>query len=102
MHHRQTPLMSIQMPPAELHALAGTLCAAAADAAEIAPRLDRAGSVGEALQPAVEAFLDSHRAAGRALAGELDWLAATVAAVADSWVALDRGLLAARGRRGVG
>lgn len=90
--------MSIEMPAAEVHALAGTLRAAAADAEEIAPRLDGAGDVGETLQPAVEAFLDCHRTAGRALAGELGWLGGTVDAVADSWVALDRGLLASRGR----
>jgi hypothetical protein len=92
--------MSIEMPAAEVHALAGTLRGAAADAEEIAPRLDRVGNVGEALQPGVEAFLDSHRTAGRALAGELAWLGATVAAVADSWLALDRALLASRGRAG--
>jgi hypothetical protein len=50
------------------------------------------------LQSAVEAFLDGHRTAGRALAGELAWLGATVAAVADSWLALDRALLASRDR----
>jgi hypothetical protein len=94
--------MSIEMPAAEVHALAGTLRAAAAHAEEIAPRLHGAGAVGDALQPAAEAFLDAHRTTGRALAGELGWLAATVAAVADSWLALDRGLLAARGRGGAG
>jgi hypothetical protein len=94
--------MSIEMPAAEVHALAGTLRAAAAHAGEIAPRLHGAGDVGGALQPAAEAFLDAHRTAGRALAGELGWLAATVAAVADSWLALDRGLLAARDRGGAG
>ncbi|MGY1802003.1 hypothetical protein ACI78T_01835 [Blastococcus sp. SYSU D00922] len=90
--------MSIEMPAAEVHALAGTLRAAAAHAEEIAPRLDGAGDVGETLQPAVETFLDCHRTAGRALAGELGWLGGTVDAVADSWLALDRGLLASRGR----
>jgi hypothetical protein len=93
--------MSIEMPAAEVRAMAGTLRGAAADAEEIGARLDRAGDVGDALQPAVEAFLDSHRTAGRALAGELAWLVATVAAVADSWLALDRGLLASRGRAAV-
>ena len=92
--------MSIEIPPAEVHALADTLREGAADAEEIAPRLDRAGDVGEILRPGVEAFLDSHRAAGRALVGELGWLAATVGAIADSWVALDRGLLASRDRVG--
>jgi len=90
--------MSIEMPGAEVRAMADTLRGAADDAEEIGARLDRAGDVGDALQPAVQAFLDSHRTAGRALAGELAWLGATVAAVADSWLALDRGLLASRGR----
>jgi len=90
--------MSIEMPAAEVHALAGTVRRAASNAEEIDARLDRAGNVGDILQPAVEAFLDSHRTAGRALAGELAWLAATIAGVADSWSALDRGLLASRGR----
>jgi hypothetical protein len=92
--------MSIELPPGEVHALADRLRAAAADAGEIAARLDRAGNVGDVLQPRVEAFLDAHRAAGRALAGELGWLGATVAAVADSWLAMDRQLLASRGRTG--
>ena len=96
--HRQTPGMSIEMPPAEVHALAGTLRRAAAHADEIAPRLDGPGNVGETLQPAVEAFLDGYRTAGRALAGELGWLSATVDAVAGSWLALDAGLLASHGR----
>lgn len=95
---RHTPGMSIEMPAAEVRALAGTLRAAAADGEEIAPRLDVGGDVGPTLQPAVEAFLDAQRTAARALAGELGWLGATVEAVADSWLALDRGLLASRGR----
>jgi hypothetical protein len=90
--------MSIEMPAAEVHALAGTLRGAAGNAEEIGARLDPAGNVGNALQPAVEAFLDGQRTAGRALAGELAWLGATVAAVADSWLALDRVLLASPGR----
>jgi uncharacterized protein YukE len=55
--------MSIEMPPAELRALAGTLRGAAETAEEIPARLG-----------------------------------ATVAAAADSWLDLDRGLLASRGR----
>jgi hypothetical protein len=90
--------MSIEMPAAEVHALAGTLRGAAGDAEEIGARLNPAGNVGNALQPAVEAFLDGQRTAGRALAGELAWVGATVAAVADSWLALDRALLASPGR----
>ncbi|SOD94193.1 hypothetical protein [Blastococcus haudaquaticus] len=85
--------MSIEMPTVEVHALAGSLRDVAAEAAQIAPRLDRPGDVGAALQAGVEAFLDVQRMVGQALAGELEWLAGTVAAVADSWVDLDRALL---------
>jgi hypothetical protein len=35
--------------------------------------------------------------AGRALAGELDWLGTTVGAVADSWLRLDGALLPPHG-----
>ncbi len=90
--------MSIEVPAAEVRALAGMVRASAAHAEEIAPRLDGAGDVGAALQPVVEALLDSHRTAGRALAAELGWLGATVAAVAESWLTIDRGLLARPGR----
>jgi hypothetical protein len=45
----------------------------------------------------VDAFVDSHRAAGRAIAGELTWLGDTVAGVADSWLRLDGSLLGRHG-----
>ena len=86
--------MSIEMPAAEVHQLAATLRGAAGGAEEIGVRLSGAPRVGAALDAAVQAFLDSHRAAGRALAGELGWLGDTVAAVADSWLRLDGDLLA--------
>lgn len=85
--------MSIEMPAAEVHALAGTLREVAAEAAQVAPRLDRVGDVGTPLQAAVEVFLDVQRLVGQALTGELEWLAGTVGAVADSWLDLDRALL---------
>jgi hypothetical protein len=87
--------MSIEMPAAEVLALAGTVRDAAGEAARIAARLDRVGDVGAPLLVAVEAFLDAQRAVGEALAGELDRLAGTVTAVVDSWLDLDRALLAA-------
>ena len=90
------------MPAPEVHALAGALRGSAEEAERIPSWLDRVGDVGNALQPAAEAFLDSHRTAARAIAGELDWLGRTVAAVADSWPALDRALLANRGPGGAG
>ena len=54
--------------------------------------------MGGPLQPAVDAFLDCHRTAGLALAGELRWLGSTIAAVADSWVRLDGALVAPAAR----
>jgi hypothetical protein len=89
--------MSIQMPAAEVYALANTLRATVGTAEEVAARLDHPGDVG-ALQTAAEAFLESHRTTGRALAGELQWLGDTVAAVADSWLGFDGTILASYGR----
>jgi hypothetical protein len=90
--------MSIEMPAAEVYGLANTLRLAVGDAEEIGVRLRQTRQVGGALQAAVETFLESHRAAGRALAGELAWLGDTVAAVADSWLHLDGALLAGHGQ----
>jgi hypothetical protein len=90
--------MSVEMPAVEVHHLADVLRAAAGDAEQIAVRLGGTSGVGSAtLQAAVDTFLDSHRAAGRAIAGELSWLGDTVAAVADSWLRLDGALLAPHG-----
>ena len=90
--------MSIEMPAAEVYRLANTLRGAAGDAEEIGLRLRGTPDVGTGLQAAAENFLDSHREAGRAFAGELAWLGDTVAAVADSWLHLDAALLAPRRR----
>jgi hypothetical protein len=92
------PPMSIEMPAAEVYGLASTLRGSAADAEEIGSRLDGRPRVGGPLQAPLEAFLESHRAAGSALAGELEWLGTTVAAVADSWLRLDGALMPAHGR----
>ena len=83
------PGMSIEMPTAEVYGLAHTLRGSADDAEEIGNRLGGRPHVGGPLQAPVEAFLESHRAAGEALIGELRWLGTTVAAIADSWVRLD-------------
>ncbi len=91
------PAMSIEMPAAEVHQLAAILRGSAADADEIGARLHGAPRVDGPLHGPVAAFLDSHRAAGRALAGELEWLGTTVGAVADSWLRLDGVLLPAHG-----
>ena len=81
--------MSIEMPAVEVYGLANQLRSAVADAEEIGIRLRDTPQVRGGLTAAVETFLESHRAAGRALAGELAWLGDTVAAVADSWLHLD-------------
>jgi hypothetical protein len=90
--------MSIEMPAAEVYRLANTLRGAVGDAEEIGVRLRETPDVAGDLQAAVASFLESHRAAGRALAGELAWLGDTVAAVADSWLHLDGSLVRADGR----
>jgi|tagenome__1003787_1003787.scaffolds.fasta_scaffold19923557_2 hypothetical protein len=87
--------MSIEMPAAEVYRLANTLRGAVGDAEEIGARLRGTPEVAPGvLQTAVDAFLESHRAVGRVLAGELAWLGDTVAGVADSWLRLDGALLA--------
>ncbi len=90
--------MSIEMPAAEVYRLANTLRGAVGDAEEIGVRLRETPDVGSDLRTAVESFLESHRAAGRALAGELAWLGDTVASVADSWLRLDGSLVPSHGR----
>ena len=93
------PRMSIEMPAAEVYALAQALAGQAETAEEARGHLTSAGGgdVG-ALASAVETFLEDHRVGAGALAGELRWLGGTVSAVADSWLGLDVVLLAARGR----
>jgi hypothetical protein len=93
--------MSIEMPALAVHALADGLRARAAEADEAQHLLAAPGDVGGPLEPALEAFLQSHRTAAQALAGELRWLGQTIAAVADSWLALDGDLLARVRRPGV-
>jgi hypothetical protein len=90
--------MSIEMPAAEVYALARTLSEQAEAADDARGRLDGVDGVGPDLQPAVTEFLDCHRVAAGAFASELRLLGATVAGVADSWLGLDEVLLAARGR----
>jgi hypothetical protein len=94
------PRMSIEMRAAEVYRLANTLRGAADDAEQISARLREAPQVGGGLQTAVEHFLESQRAAGKAFAGELAWLGSTVTDVADSWLHLDGTLLAQHGPLG--
>ena len=89
---------AIEVPPAEVYALAGDLRAQAEFAREIAGRLAGPPEVGGPLQPALVEFLFCHRTAAHALAGELDALGSAIAAAVDSWLGLDRGLLGSCGR----
>lgn len=91
---------TIAVPAAEVRLLGATLAQLAGDADDAGLRLAPGRAVGPRLQAAAEDFLTCHRTAAGALAGELRWLGATVAAVADSWEALDGSLLGAVGRRG--
>jgi hypothetical protein len=81
--------MGIEIRALEVHAMAGTLREAAGEADWIGIRLRCGAPVGGPLQPAAEAFLECHRTAGAALAGELRWLGSTLTATADSWTRLD-------------
>jgi hypothetical protein len=96
---RETAGMTIELPAAEVYALADALRSRAQDAEEAGSRLGGA-SVGGSVQPALEAFLDAARTAAQAMAGELRWLGSTVSAVADSWLTLDGSLLTRPGRPG--
>ena len=88
----------IEVPPAAVYALAARLGDQAGLAGELAGRLGSAPDVGGPLQPALVEFFFCHRTAAHALAGELDWLGSTIAAVVDSWLGLDRGLLGSAGQ----
>jgi hypothetical protein len=90
--------MSIEMPAQEVYALADRLKASAEEADETGDRLGDPVDVGGPLQPAVESFLDCHREAARAIAGELRWLGSTIASVAEAWLRLDGSLRVPRGR----
>jgi len=83
--------MAIEVVPAQLYALAGVLEAGSVRAAQVAGAVDGA-DVGGPLGAAVAGFCEAARTAGSCLAGELTWLAGTVAATADSWLRLDGSL----------
>jgi hypothetical protein len=91
--------MTIEMPAREVYALANALTGQAETADEAHGYLATTGSGGVGARAvAGEAFVDDHRNAAEALAGELRWLGGTVSAVADSWLGLYEVLLSARGR----
>jgi hypothetical protein len=89
--------MSIEVPVAEVHALALSLQASAGNAHQIGVRLAGDRTVDGDLQAAIDAFLEAQRMTGAALAGELRWLGETIHAVADSWLLLDGALVRPRG-----
>ena len=89
--------MTIEVPAAEVYALGAALRSAGDLTAEARVRLVQPAAVTGPLQAAVDGFLECHGTAAAALAGELDWLGRTVAAVADSWLGLDGALLAPPG-----
>lgn len=96
MAHR-LPGVTIEVPPEELYALAAGLQATGEGVAGVPGRLGEETVPGE-LGPVLTVFCAEVSAAAVLLAGELDWLGTTIAAVADSWTGLDSGLLAPRGQ----
>jgi hypothetical protein len=91
------PPMTIDVPPEQLYALADALRGQGEEADDVAARLAGAREVPGPLAAAAGAFVEAHRVAGGAVAGELRWLGGTIAATADSWLGLDGSLLAPRG-----
>ncbi|NYJ04843.1 hypothetical protein [Petropleomorpha daqingensis] len=89
--------MTIEVPPEQLYALADALRAQGDEADDVAARLAGVRDAEGPLAAAAGAFLEAHRVAGCAVAGELRWLGGTIAATADSWSGLDGSLLAPRG-----
>ena len=89
--------MPIEVVPADLHALAGVLDAAAGRAAHAGTALT-GDAVGGPLGAAVTGFCETARTTGRGLAGELGWLSGAVRAAAQSWLGLDGSLLPVLGR----
>lgn len=86
---------TIDLPVLQVQALAAALTAQAEEADAAAARLAAGRGLGD-LQPAIEDFLECHRTAARAFAGELRWLGSTLSAVVDSWLELDARLLPGR------
>ena len=90
------PGMTIEVPPAQLYALAEALHATAGTVAGVPARLGE-GAVGGDVEPGLVSFCAAAAAAATVVAGELDWLGTTIAAVADAWLGLDGSLLAPPG-----
>ena len=89
--------MSIEVPVLEVFGAADRLRAASVRGADAAAHLvcpDAAGGVSSALEDFLAAFAE----VARALGIETDLLGEAAAAVAQSWVTLDRDLIARRGQ----
>ena len=91
----------LQVSPAELYALAGTLRAAGEGADDLRGRLTGEHVVGAPLQEAVDGLLECHRVAADALAGELRSASVHAGAAITRVTKDDRGfaLLDSRGER---
>jgi hypothetical protein len=89
--------MAIEVVPAQLHALAAALDAAAVRTGQTEAALT-GDPVGGPLGAAVADLTGTTRTVARCLAGELSWLGGAVAAAADSWLELDGQLLQGAGR----
>ena len=87
-------MTTIDVPADQLYGLAAALENLAGVAHQLDTDLAGAPQVARSLQATIEGFLGDHRTAAQALAGELHWLGGTIGAVANSWVRLDRELLA--------
>ena len=90
------PGMTIEVPPGQLYDLADELTATSSTVAAVPARLGD-GAVGGDVEPALVSFCAAAAAAATLVAGELDWLGTTIAAVADAWLGLDGSLLAPPG-----
>jgi hypothetical protein len=88
--------MSIEVVPAQLHAL-GQVLTSAADRSRLSAAAVPDEPVGGPLGPALTAFAETARTAGGCLAAELAWLGSAVAGAADAWLGLDAAVLAPRG-----
>jgi hypothetical protein len=91
-------MTTIEVPADQLYRLAATLEDLSRGAQQIGIELSGAPAVGVGLQVTIEGFLNDHRTAAQALAGELQWLGDMVGAVARSWAQLDHNLLSVERR----
>jgi hypothetical protein len=92
------PRMTIELPAAEVRALAATLHDQGATAQDAGLRLSTADGLRGPLAAPLSSFVEAHRVGCSAVAFELGHLGGVLHGVVDSWLGLDEVLLAARGR----